>query len=35
MSYERNSDGPLGYTYTIGFWVEKTTHHCYFALNLC
>ena len=23
MSYERNSDGPLGYIYTIGFQVEK------------
>ena len=23
MFYKRNSDGPLGYTYTIGVWVEK------------
>ena len=23
MFYKRNSDGPLGYAYTIGFWVQK------------
>ena len=23
MSYKKNSDGPLGYTYSIGFWVKK------------
>ena len=23
MSHEENSDGSLGYTYTIGFWVQK------------
>ena len=23
MFYKRNSDGALGYTYTIGFWVKK------------
>ena len=25
MSYKRNSDGPLRYTYTIGFWDKKQT----------
>ena len=23
MFYERNSDGTLGYTYTMGFWLKK------------
>ena len=25
MSYERNSDSPFGYTYTVGFQVENNT----------
>ena len=23
MSYKRNSNGPLGYIYAVGFWVIK------------
>ena len=25
ISYEKKSDGTLGYTYTVGFWDEKHT----------
>ena len=35
MFYKRNGDYTLGYTTSIGFWLEKNTHYCYFALNLC
>ena len=33
MSYERNSDGTWGYTYTIGFWGKKNNTPLLFGVE--
>ena len=34
MFYKRNSDCPLGFTYTIGFWVKKKHTTAFFIVSL-